>query len=65
MNATLVVVTHDILRAYQFAGRIVFVVDQTVLDAGGGEAIRHHPDPRVQQFIHGDLIGPLTQGREL
>jgi phospholipid/cholesterol/gamma-HCH transport system ATP-binding protein len=65
INATLVVVTHDILRAYQFAGRIFLVADQTVIETGTEEETRRHPDPRVQQFIHGYLKGPLTEGREL
>lgn len=65
INATLVVVTHDILRAYQFAGRIFLVADQSVIETGNAEQTQKHPDPRVQQFIHGWLHGPLTDKREL
>lgn len=64
IGATLVVVTPDMSRAYQFAGRIFFVADQQVLETGGAEATQSHPDPRVQQFIHGYLHGPLTDGRD-
>ena len=60
MNATLVVVTHDIMRAYQFAGRIVFIADKSLLETGSGEETRNHKDPRVQQFLHGWLQGPLS-----
>jgi phospholipid/cholesterol/gamma-HCH transport system ATP-binding protein len=65
INATMVVVTHDILRAYQFAGRIFLVADKSVIETGNAEQTEKHPDPRVQQFVHGILEGPLTQGREL
>lgn len=60
MNATLVVVTHDIMRAYQFAGRIVFIADKSLLETGSCEETRNHKDPRVQQFLHGWLQGPLS-----
>ena len=60
INATLIVVTHDILRAYQFAGRIFLVADKTILETGSAENTKNHPDPRVQQFIHGWIKGPLT-----
>lgn len=60
MNATLVVVTHDIMRAYQFAGRIVFIAGKSLLETGSAAVTRQHPDPRVQQFLHGWLQGPLS-----
>lgn len=59
-NSTVIIVTHDILRAYQLAGRIVLVVNQEVIETGDADQTAHHPDPRVQQFIHGSLTGPLT-----
>jgi phospholipid/cholesterol/gamma-HCH transport system ATP-binding protein len=65
IGATLVVVTHDISRAYQFAGRIFLVASQSVIETGSAEQTQAHSDPRVQQFIHGRLQGPLTENREL
>ncbi len=59
-NATVVVVTHDISRAFQLAGRIVMVAQQEVIEVGSAEEAKSHPDPRVQQFLHGSLTGPLT-----
>lgn len=61
MNATLIIVTHDILRAYQFAGRIFLVANKTVIETGSAEQTQKHDDPRVQQFIHGYINGPLTK----
>lgn len=60
INATLVVVTHDIMRAYQFAGRIVFIAGKSLLETGSAAETRNHQDPRVQQFLHGWLQGPLS-----
>lgn len=61
INATLVIVTHDMKHAYQLAGRIFFIASKTILETGSVEQTKHHPDPRVQQFIHGSITGPLTK----
>lgn len=60
VEATLVIATHDIQRAYQFAGRIFLVANKQVLETGSALETQNHSDPRVQQFIHGWLQGPLT-----
>jgi len=60
VGATLVIATHDLQRAYQFAGRIFLVANKQVLETGSIEETQNHLDPRVQQFIHGWLEGPLT-----
>lgn len=64
INATLIIVTHDILRAYQFAGRIFLIGGKEVVETGSAEQTRTSTSPRVQQFIHGWLKGPLTDGSE-
>jgi phospholipid/cholesterol/gamma-HCH transport system ATP-binding protein len=58
---TIVAVTNDMNRAEQMATRIAMVVDRTVIECGSPAEIKKHKDPRVQQFIHGDLLGPLTR----
>jgi len=63
-NMTLILVTHDIERAYQFAGRIFLVASKTILETGSVSATQNHQDPRVQQFIHGWVKGPLTDQGE-
>lgn len=63
IDATLVVVTHDILRAYQFAGatgRIIMVANGKIIETGNAKQTETSKDPMVQQFIHGWLKGPLT-----
>ncbi len=58
-SSTIVMVTHDIYRAYQMAGRIFLVANKNVIETGSAEQTKNHTDPRVQQFIHGWLKGPL------
>lgn len=64
VGATLVVATHDIQRAYQFAGRIFLIAQKAVIETGSAEETQACLDPRVQQFIHGRLEGPLTGQEE-
>ena len=59
-KATVVAVTNDMNRAYQMADRIAMVVDGIVIETGNAEQTTAHKDPRVHQFITGNLEGPLT-----
>jgi phospholipid/cholesterol/gamma-HCH transport system ATP-binding protein len=59
IGCTLIIVTHDMMRAYQLAGRIVLVADGTVIETGSEAETKKNPDPRVQQFINGRTEGPL------
>lgn len=59
-STTFVAITNDMNRAYQMSDRILMVVDHTVIEAGTPETIQAHRDPRVKQFIRGELQGPLT-----
>lgn len=59
-QSTVVAVTNDMNRAEQLADRIAMVVDHELIVCGTPAETRSHRDPRVQQFIHGNLVGPLT-----
>lgn len=61
-QSTVLLVTHDMQCAYTVGGRIFLVANQTVLETGNAEQTKKHSDPRVQQFIHGQLKGPLKWG---
>ena len=63
-RSTAIIVTHDMQRAYQLAGRIFLVAGGEAIETGNVEQTKNHPDPRVQQFIHGRLQGPLTSFAE-
>jgi phospholipid/cholesterol/gamma-HCH transport system ATP-binding protein len=58
-NSTVVAITNDINRAYQMADRIVMVVDGEIIITGNPDETKKHKDPRVHQFIRGELKGPL------
>lgn len=60
VGATLIIATHDMNRAYQFAGRIFLVAQKRITETGSASATIHSPDPLVQQFIQGKQEGPLT-----
>lgn len=60
-KSTVVAVTNDMARAYQLADRIVMVVDGELIITGDKSETLRHKDPRVAQFIRGNLEGPLTE----
>jgi len=60
-KSTVVAVTNDMARAYQLAHRIVMVVEGELISTGSPEQTLQHKDPRVSQFIRGQLTGPLTE----
>ncbi len=59
-GSTVIAITNDMNRAYQMADRIAMVVDQELVVCGSVKETLEHKDPRVQQFINGQLEGPLT-----
>ncbi len=59
IDCTLIIITHDMERAYQMAGRIILVADHTIIETGSAKETKINADPRVQQFINGRLDGPL------
>lgn len=59
-RATVVAVTNDMNRAFQMGDRIGMVVDGELIITGTPDQTRRHEDPRVHQFIRGQLEGPLT-----
>ncbi len=59
-ECTIVAITNDMHRAFQMADRVGLVVDHTLIVTGSVAETKAHRDPRVQQFIHGYLEGPLS-----
>lgn len=59
-RSTVVAVTNDMNRAFQLADRIGMLVDGELIITGTPEETKRHQDPRVHQFIRGQLEGPLT-----
>jgi phospholipid/cholesterol/gamma-HCH transport system ATP-binding protein len=59
-GSTVVAITNDMNRAFQMADRIALVSETGIVMTGTPEQTKKHSDPRVRQFIHGLLEGPLT-----
>lgn len=60
-KTTLVAVTNEMNRAYQMATRIGMVVDKGLIETGSAQETKHHIHPKVKQFVHGELTGPLLR----
>ncbi len=58
-GSTQILVTNDMNRAYELSTQIYMVVDRELIYVGDRKAAESHSDPRVQQFIRGQLHGPL------
>lgn len=59
-NSTLVTVTNDMHRAYQLADKIGFCFNDEFIFAGSIEQTKTHANPSIQQFIKGEIKGPLS-----
>jgi phospholipid/cholesterol/gamma-HCH transport system ATP-binding protein len=55
LGETTVVVTHDMTSAYKIADRIIMLHNGKIIADGDSDHIRHHPHPKVQQFINGQV----------
>lgn len=58
-NGTIVTVTNDMMRAYQLAGKCMVCLPGEFVLTGSEKETRNFQDPRVQQFIKGEIQGPL------
>ena len=56
-----VTITHDMASAFRIADRIGLLYEGRIVALAPPDEFRRSEDPRVQQFIHGDAEGPLTE----
>ncbi|MDP2652798.1 MAG: ABC transporter ATP-binding protein [Candidatus Omnitrophota bacterium] len=56
---TSIVVTHNMESVFRIADRVAMLYNGSVLQIGTPEEIKNSSDPIVQQFIHGNLEGPI------
>ncbi len=54
-----VIVTHELPDIFSLCHFVAMLYEGKILAAGTPEEIQRSPDPRVQQFIRGELEGPL------
>ena len=58
-GVTSVVVTHDMESAYFLADRIAVLHNGEIIQCDTPEGIRNSVNPTVQQFIRGEIKGPI------
>jgi phospholipid/cholesterol/gamma-HCH transport system ATP-binding protein len=61
MHVTSVVITHDMVSSYKVGDRIAMLYDGVIVAVGTPAEIQASADPVVQQFIHGQARGPITE----
>ena len=65
LKVTSIVVTHDMNSAYLVADSIAMFYKGQVIADGKPEEIRNSQHPVIQQFIHGEAHGPITEDESL
>jgi phospholipid/cholesterol/gamma-HCH transport system ATP-binding protein len=59
LNLTSIVVTHNMESAFRIADRAAMLYQGKLLEVGTKEQIRHSKNAIVQQFIKGEIEGPI------
>ncbi len=62
-KSTIVVISNDMNRTFQIADKIGMVYNSNLILTGSVEETKKHAHPAVQQFIKGEIEGPLTAAR--
>jgi len=57
---TSVVITHDMVSSYKVADRIAMLYEGKIIEIGTPADIQSSSNPIIQQFIHGQARGPIT-----
>ncbi|MBN2329198.1 MAG: ABC transporter ATP-binding protein [Candidatus Omnitrophica bacterium] len=60
LNATSVVITHDMASAFKISSHISMLLNGKVIFTGSPEETRETDNEIVQQFIQGKSVGPLS-----
>jgi len=61
---TSIAITHDMVSAYRIADRIAMLYKGEIIEVGTPDEIKASSNPIVQQFIHGEVEGPITRGAD-
>ncbi len=65
LKVTSIVVTHDMTSAYMVADSIAMFYKGQIIADGSPEEIKNSTHPVIQQFIHGQAQGPITEDESL
>jgi phospholipid/cholesterol/gamma-HCH transport system ATP-binding protein len=59
MGVTSVVITHDMVSSYKIADKIAMLFRGRIIEVGTPEEIKNSKNAIIQQFIHGQAVGPI------
>jgi len=62
LDVTSIAITHDMVSAYRIADRIAMLYRGEIIEVGTPQEIKTSSNEIVQQFIQGEVQGPITQG---
>jgi len=65
LKVTSIVVTHDMNSAYKVGDTIAMLYHGKIIAEGSSKEISSTTHPIVNQFIHGDAVGPITEAENL
>jgi phospholipid/cholesterol/gamma-HCH transport system ATP-binding protein len=65
LDVTSIAITHDMTSAYRIADRIAMLYKGQIIEVGTPGEIKASPNEIVQQFIHGQVEGPITRGADI
>ena len=60
LNLTSIVVTHNLESVFRIADRVAMIYQGSVLEIDTPENIKNSTNPIVQQFIKGEIEGPIA-----
>jgi len=60
LGPTTVTITHDMRSAFRIADRIGMLYQGRIIALAPPEEFKRIDDPRIQQFINGEAVGPLS-----
>lgn len=64
LDVTSIAITHDMNSAYRIADRIAVLYKGEIIEMGTPDEIKTSENPIVQQFIKGEVEGPITRGAD-
>jgi len=64
LKVTSIAITHDMVSAYHIADRIAMLYKGEIIEVGTPDAIKASSNEIVQQFIRGEVEGPITRGAD-
>ena len=56
---TAIMVSHEIPEIFQIAHRVAMLHEGVIVEAGDPQTIQGSANPVIQQFIHGEIEGPI------